>query len=599
MQHDNPFSDHARSSIGTYGRGSTYTSDFSFRSSQSTNIIPIAYIPPHSGSTSIEDSNRGGFGEILSFDPRSSRQSMGMDLDRRDSLALAGADFIDLNPPPAVLTPGSPAIPLSASTTANGAPIRPPRSPGLDLKLPESSPTSPLVQGSRPSSGFPWHPLSPTRDGPSPTGNQSYLNAPYQGGRGLSVLLERNNKNQSHLSVHSTMSSSTSRSDNSTMSYILDPPQIITPVNAQGLRRIEVMGREQAGLVRIGGTSSAGNSPAMSSPASPRSDESSPSTPRALGRFATQQGAANPFSDDASVVTPMENRLSAVGGTPLSPLSDDSRPVSRATMESTDAGYVTNESRWTVDSAGPDSVSIHGAETERADSRLSYASARSQQSVSLSIMDGMQFSTPQEDKTPLSPLFPLPPTRAPSAPSSPTATTHPLSSLTLPESKDTSPLPSPFLPFAGQRPTSTHSTAPSTFNASRVQSQAISIRSGFGSGLSQIPFQLGFPSGLAGGSERGSIMTTASGATRDSRSYPDDEDEFSGPEGARRGSTAHEEDDEMDESSDLHSATLNTVSTRSKVVDPFGVQAEVEGKRESSDTLALSAELARSFEGLD
>lgn len=670
---DNPFADTARSSFA----GSTRTSDFSFRSSHSTNIIPIAYIPPHSSSMSIDDAHRGAYGETLetSRDSRrvsTARNSVPHSMASRDSLAMG--DAIELNPLAPVLSPGSPAVPLSAATTLNGAPIRPPRSPGLDLKLPQGAPsTSPLSspnsrdshQGPpRPPSGFPWNPPSPTREQQRPGLQSSFssstrgtnLATPEEGPRGISVLFERGGSAQSHLSTYSTMSSSTSRSGNSTMSYILDPPQIITPVNAQGLRRVEVLGRGQAGLVRIGG-SGLGSTPATPTPALTGNADSNVSSPTTHKAFGAQQAKdLNPFSDEASVVTPLSARFSAIGGSaaaPLSPTSAHSRSESQDTVTSTEPGYATtttNESRWTAStnatygddtgararpltsgsqwSEGPsrrDTTSTMGGdEMERAGSRGSYASFAST-GTEQSVLDGIPFmaaptivapsnlsreSFLDDGEPPRSPLFPMPPPRSPSFigdPSSP-ASSHipesehrdstysydtaysaspPLANPSILDlhaaSEDTSPLPSPFLPFAGQRPTPT--------TGHERESAAISVRSGFGSGLSQIPFQLGFPSGLEGGSERGSIMMGSEmGGERDSRMFEEEEEEEE--EG---GLSGIEEGDE----------SRRTSVVESSGEDPFADGAAVEEEKDgadpraSLDTLAISAELARSFEGLD
>ncbi|KAI5480782.1 membrane anchor Opy2, N-terminal domain containing protein [Pseudohyphozyma bogoriensis] len=623
-QLDNPFGDHARSSIGT--------SDFSFRSSRSTNIIPIAYIPPHSSSMAVEDASRGAYGELLSDSALAgSRRSIPTSMASRDSLALAGADEIIINPLPPVLSPDSPIIPINASTPG-GAPIRPPRSPGLDLQLPKKAnpTTSPLAspQGSanvtlRPLSSFPWSSASPSPGGtslspgatPSPpatssrfsmatrrTSDNSYLSAPGSP-RGLSVDGHGSTSQQHHLSTLSTISSSTNRSAGSTMSYILDPPQIITPVNAAGLRRVEVVGREQAGLVRIPG-SSVSDTPPLPTPTSIDSTLSSPTTPKALSKQqATAPADEDPFADNARFST------GAMTSVPLGPTH--ARTTSEGTIK-TEQGYATDlgfksgdTSRWTNSSVGSaephlavdilppspggsDRASVNsnnffdlpqsarnsrasGIETgamsrpltgasqwsavggeggesmSRDDSRTSYTSNSSRTTDSMSMLDGIPFlpptGSPGSPQPPRSSGFPLPPPRSPSmgppspalsagassyapqsdhrnsaysydtaysdasssAPRQASAPQPQVDLMDLAADETTETLPAPFLPFAGQRPTSNVS-AVSDGNASRVQSQAISVRSGFGSGLSQIPFQLGFPSGLDSGSDRGSMM---------------------------------------------------------------------------------------------
>ncbi|GAA6021261.1 hypothetical protein JCM11491_001530 [Sporobolomyces phaffii] len=319
---DNPFGDQNRSSIGTFGitddNASTHTSEFSFRSSHSTNIIPIAYIPPHSSSISVDDAqgrvhpSRNASPSSQAMLPRRTstnhRASIPTSMASRDSLALAGAEIIELHPLPPVLTPDTPSIPHG--TMANGAPVRPPRSPGLDLQLPKTS--SPLASPpinsphlpqrmSRPPSGFPFAGSSSSSGSPtSPTYPQHQLLPP-------NSQQPRTGSSQSHLSV---MSSFTSRSGNSTMSYILDPPQIITPVNAQGVKRVEFQ-QAKAHKLQGGGAGAVG----ILSP-------SSPTSPLAVH---------DPFSDDASVNT--DGRGGETGSA--------SRPVSAS-------------SRWTSSSLASD-----------------------------------------------------------------------------------------------------------------------------------------------------------------------------------------------------------------------------------------------------
>ena len=452
----------------------------------------------------------------------------------------------------------------------------------------------------------------------------------------------------------------------------LDPPQIITPVNAQGLRRVEVLGRGQAGLVRIGGSglTSAPTTPAppLTGNADVDSDVRSPTTPKA---FAAQQAKEmNPFSDEASV-TPLSARFSAVGGSasaPLSPTSSHTRSESQDTVTSTEPGYATtDESRWTASTSAThgedtgararpltsesqwsegmsrrDTTSTMGGEgMERAESRGSYASFAST-GTEQSVLDGIPFMAAPtivvpsnlsresflDDEPPRSPLFPMPPPRSPSfigSPSSPSSsfvpesehrdstysydTTYSDNSVAPPAvptanpsildlDADTSPLPSPFLPFAGQRPT------PAEGGGRERESAAISVRSGFGSGLSQIPFQLGFPSGLDGGSdrgsmtgsERGSIMTMDPGGERDSRMFEEsDEEDERGLSGI----------DEGDENGRTSVASFREAGEEAD--DPFTdgaavvLEEETDGAdpRASLDTLAISAELARSFEGME
>ncbi|KAL8278205.1 hypothetical protein RQP46_009378 [Phenoliferia psychrophenolica] len=588
---DNPFGDHARSSVGT--------SDYSFRSSHSTNIIPIAYIPPHSNSVSLEDQNRGAYGELLhemSPNPErimGGRRSIPASVESRDSLALAGADQIHLHPLPPVLSLDSPLVPLSAS--AGGAPIRPPRSPGLDLQLPKGAlqtTTSPLMSPTtppnpdddRPPSGFPWGTQPPTGSNShfslatTRTSANSYLSAADarkgSSSRGMSYLAPGANgltpSQQSHLSTMSSMSGASGRSVGSTMSYILDPPQIITPVNAQGLRRVDILGREQAGLVRLPGTTAPGSSstPTASSPlASPPMSASTTTTARPFDR---QQEEANPFADNAaeeiddsrsSARWTMSSSGSRMSVAQIMTVSPSAQAALAASAGSNGPQSHTNSFYDVPQSARSSAMSVGDqAWSQSSASRESFASSRSGATDSLSILDGVPFmqspgvssSSSDLSRPPRSPLFPMPPNRAPSLnPPSPPTTLADLphsdhrgstysyetgddsdrSSTDQPlpphaatpttstaatgflaqaisadsESRGSSPLPPPFLPFAGQRPSSKSSSAEG--GGGRVQSQAMSVRSGFGSGLSQIPFQLGFPSGFDGSSERGSIIT--------------------------------------------------------------------------------------------
>lgn len=135
------------------------------------------------------------------------------------------------------------------------------------------------------------------------------------------------------------------------------------------------------------------------------------------------------------------------------------------------------------------------------------------------------------------PSFPPPPPRTPST-------------------LDDEPLPLPFLPFAGQRPTS---TSPTKSTGGERQSEHFSVRSGFGSGLSQIPFQLGFPSGFGDeGSERGSMISRSGG----------------GGEGKERWSTAQGEEGEEEGSSQVDERTEESDTTleneQEEEVKPIG-----------------------------
>ncbi|GJN90789.1 hypothetical protein Rhopal_003803-T1 [Rhodotorula paludigena] len=611
---DNPFGDQNRSSIGSFNdANSIHTSEFSFRSSH-TNVIPIAYIPPHSSSMSIADAHRGAYGE--SGDerrdsalppPRSpaARASIPTSMASRDSLALAGAEIIELNPLPPVLTPDTPAVPLG--TTVNGAPIRPPRSPGLDLKLPNtpkvSSPLagaplgSPDRQPGRPtSSAFPL-PSPPPPAGSSATSSPttpSFLSAAAAGGRGMSFLAD-----PPHSRAQAHMSTMTTRSGTSTMSYILDPPQIITPVSAQGVRRVELQ-KGQAGLVKIGASGPGGGAAGAASPGSPTSEAGSVdpfddsnraslvadkrasqdtvkgsagglSRPTS-GTTDTSRWTASSLASDASEAVQFLQGQTVTFTNPNSPqppsapLSSNSRLINTASQASFDVpqsarsseAYDTGEqvrpltanmSAWSP-SPSPSLSSLSAAAAEGgpalrvsspssasmspSTSRDSTASAATDGSH-LSLLEGIPFMT-SPGPSASSGLGRGPSTSSVSlgmpvnvtAPLDGTGSTRQPSIISNASgNEDDDPLPAPFLPFAGQRPTSssTPSASPSKPNrkdAERVQSAAISVRSGFGSGLSQIPFQLGFPSGFGdddgftdagdeGRSERGSFVAPSEG----------------------------------------------------------------------------------------
>ena len=525
----------------------------------------------------------------------------------------------------------------------------------------------------------------------------------------MSVLLEPSTGKQSHLSVFSTASSDSSRSGNSTLSYILDPPQIITPVNPTGLRR--VLGRETAGLVRLNGSGSLPGSPAESS---------NPTTPALSSPLSANDTVVNPFSDDADI-----------NATPTQPFLSADRTSTQST--STIGSFNNDESRWTASSSNdgdgrretgtsfapsfviqtastvdlgdmPMSAQDHstsgdspginggfgkGVETSRfttgglirassltrngnGSSRESYASS-SKGTDSMSMLDGIPFVAPsnfvnasaeslasrpyssvssigdsRDENQIRSPLFPVPnclsnpaATRTTiSKPASTPGTIRATSNGSLLRSMryddEEGDLPAPFLPFAGQRPSSASTIGGMSF-APRGMSTDMSIRSGFGSGLDGIPFQLGFPGGMEGGSERNSVMTV---------------DSFAGGEGSvwdsmvSTGSSAGGEEDQSNRllvgngrpyapssnnsfvsSTDASFVTAASPSLQSKTSfnslaskpaatvhtiedDPFGRHAEVgvlletarKDTRDSTssiDTLALSAGFARDYTGED
>ncbi|BGP40427.1 hypothetical protein JCM10450v2_004410 [Rhodotorula kratochvilovae] len=704
---DNPFGDQNRSSIGDFDdTNSIHTSEFSFRSSH-TNVIPIAYIPPHSSSMSIADAQRGAYGESGAerengAPPSRSqaiRASIPTSMASRDSLALAGAEIIELNPLPPVLTPDTPAVPHG--TLANGAPIRPPRSPGLDLKLPNtpkvSSPLAGTPVGSpdqqdanRRTSGFPFPP--PT-SGSSPTASFLSPANSSPGGRGMSVLGDpRSRSAQSHLSTITT------RSATSTMSYILDPPQIITPVSGQGVRRVELQ-KGQAGLVKIGAQGSPATAAAAggATPASPTSPSSS----------------VNPFDDS--------NRASVDGAARRGHSRIDSQEtVKEALLQSRPTSTATDTSRWTASSlASEGSVQfLQGQTVTFTNPNSPLPAPLSSNARLINTASGASFDVPQSARSseafdtgsqvrPLtgsmsawatsspggtlssSAMAPstsrdstasgmsdgsllegipfMPPSssaggagegrnlgRGPSTSSVslglPVNVTAPIEGAASvrapsiggpePDDEDDDPLPAPFLPFAGQRPTSSKPAAPSggsSGSSERVQSAAISVRSGFGSGLSQIPFQLGFPSGFGEDgftdieederSERGSLLS------RDSR-VPASEMGGASARQSYASSMGGPEEDEEDEQVVVVQAARTTVApavpsaaapappnTTSAPIstspttpspsappaeddssNPFGAHAEVPSSstsadpRASMDSLALAMGLAASLD---
>lgn len=581
LQEDDPFGDQDRSSIGTFNDvSSVHESEFSFRS----NVIPIAYIPPHSSSVSISDAQRGAYGETDSepagaaLPARSAaglRASVPASMASRDSLALAGAELIELNPLPPVLIPDHPAVPHGA--TANGAPIRPPRSPGLDLNLPKIS--SPLASSSTTDlSGGGGENAS---GGSSPTHLAPGSTLP-PAGRSMSVLMEqspaRARSAQSHLSTFTT------RSGNSTMSYILDPPQIITPVSAQGARRVELQ-KGQAGLVKIGASTAPSPMPGLAaaaavplpiSPVSPTesvnpfddaneekrlSGTAPPSVFRQSARpmssaTDTSRWTSSSFASDAleggvqflqgqtvTFTNPNSALLTPATGRTASGVSFDV-PTSARSSEAFETGSaprtLTNQtSAWSLSTVKPHPVTPQAANMSPSLSRDSAASV-STNGTHVSALEGIPFLAPtaegatsggqSDDGVPRqastsSVSLGLPenvtsPGEGPTSPArgnGPTAPPVPFVSPTMSSSHpaqedadDDDALPAPFLPFAGQRPTSAVSEASTArpgdradpnapTGTNRVQSTAISIRSGFGSGLSQIPFQIGFPSGFGEG----------------------------------------------------------------------------------------------------
>lgn len=569
-------------------------------------MIPIAYIPPHSSSVSIADAQRGAFGQSDTASggsvlppPRSAaglRASVPASMASRDSLALAGAELIELNPLPPVLTPDTPAVPHGA--TANGAPIRPPRSPGLDLNLPKIS--SPLAAGS--TTSFGGASGAPTSGSSSPT----FLSpAATERNRGMSVLMDQHAGGPRARSAQSHLSTFTTRSGNSTMSYILDPPQIITPASGQGVRRVELH-QGHAGLVKIGqsgvplaaGAGAAAAVPLPHSPTSPTEsaddpfDDANEEKRRLSGRPASSatdmsRWTSSSFASDAL----LEGGVQFLQGqtvtftNPNSPMppsgvgsATTARTVSGASFDvpssarsseafetGTASRALTNQnSAWSLatikgsPALPPPPPATQAPSMSPSQSRDSAASV-STNGTHMSVLEGIPFLGPSDSNRVSStggggsadsllgePMarqtsatssvsfgLPVNVTAAPgdisvSSAATSTSSSPPTATPTLspPSSRpatisslnggsgdaayddDDDALPAPFLPFAGQRPTST--AAGGTTEASpggggskegRVQSAAISVRSGFGSGLSQIPFQLGFPSGFGEGED--------------------------------------------------------------------------------------------------
>ncbi|KAH8919285.1 hypothetical protein BT69DRAFT_1353215 [Atractiella rhizophila] len=239
-----PFSD--QNAVEDDDRSDTYT----FRSSQSTSIIPIAYIPAHSSSPAIGDlQGMGPYGEHERPEPSrdlkrdSKRESMGIENIRVDLTS----------PPPLVSSPGGGIMKI------NGVPIRPPRAPDLDLKLPEDKKKL----------------LAPTTSGAPSSGSLSPVD-PLLGSR---------------LGAESRMStlSTTSSSMDSHLSYILDSPQIVTPHSLRTagkgtgheVKRVEVLGVAKVGLTTLKRSNSTAANGGDKSPALPlpSSGETTPVKP--------------------------------------------------------------------------------------------------------------------------------------------------------------------------------------------------------------------------------------------------------------------------------------------------------------------------------
>jgi hypothetical protein len=191
---DDPFGDHHSMHLSAPSRVlSTATSDPSIYSSRS---------PTYSSRPSTSESLQRSASQI-SRDGRSPGAESAVEVINMSALPH------DKNAPPRL-------GPLPKSPV----PVRPDRSPDLDLRLPDLSvKASPSDEGARPQSGFPWSSPSPTPDtyAPSPAPKVSHFSASTVSS---TLTPDDSSRSQSHLSTYS-MSSEASH-----MSYILDPPQV-------------------------------------------------------------------------------------------------------------------------------------------------------------------------------------------------------------------------------------------------------------------------------------------------------------------------------------------------------------------------------------
>jgi hypothetical protein len=705
-QDDNPFGDQNRSSIGTFPGGgddaiSTHTSEFSFRSSHSTNIIPIAYIPPHSSSLSVDDAQgREAPRNSNSLLPRTRnsmisniRSSIPTSMASRDSLTLTGAEIIELNSlplPRGVLTPldqrgverEQPFIP-HGTLSNNGAPIRPPRSPGLDLQLPKSSSSSspPITSASASASsrfsstGFPFSSSSPTS--PTYAHHHHHLLSPTTNQQQQQQRANSFNES-SHLSVIS------SRSGNSTMSYILDPPQIITPNTATtnannltasssslaasaGVKRVEF---QQAKAHKLGSktltTTTTTNASTRLSPLSnnPFSDDNKASSSIDPGeetgnnsRPVSSMTSSSRWTSTSSLISSSELEeeeeeeeavqfLQGQSITFISPSSSSSTtpatavPLNRSNSTRTKnaaTGTVGN-SVWNNNGRGSSTLSVvstdlprsarsslqasysldnndahgHQGQSHVADNRQSSWSTSSE-SNNNSVSQDMSRNSSSTTSTSHDSLLAGIPFMAPRRHSSSETETEteigrggeristqlvpppppPIPRLT--EESEQDPLPRPFLPFAGQSPSSSTNE---NGGMPRVQSEQFSVRSGFGSGLSQIPFQLGFPSGFgeeeeeeeeedegqrgSTGVERWSGVSEEENVDRSSTGQSINNTRPTSPPPPRR-----EEEEDEDQSNPFGDVHATTTTTAAELVDQ---------RFSMMDTLALNAALSKSLE---
>jgi hypothetical protein len=195
---DDPFSDN---------HASIATSDWSFRSSHSTRIIPIVHIPDDSPSMSVEDGQQ--------------RTPLG---EKRNTQQLAQP----LTEAAATAALASQGIGRKASKSkpkAKPAPMRPTRRASLDLVLPAASPKSPVSPALLPL------PPSPDLNGPTPTDSRfssSTWATSYNGPRDSrfdSTLAAPAGPRAGGSRALSTVSTTFSDAS-SHMSYILDQPHV-------------------------------------------------------------------------------------------------------------------------------------------------------------------------------------------------------------------------------------------------------------------------------------------------------------------------------------------------------------------------------------
>lgn len=487
-------------------------------------------------------------------------------------------------------TSGAPLV--SPALSATGKPIRPPRPSDLDLKLPTpkkeaSAGSEPPTSGTRPPSGFPWTTPGQTTPTPAVAASASGSKGSHFSTSTVNTLqLARASdastvlgytspstlpsfSTQEHLalstidesdidrrSVLSTASDG-AQSSQSHLSSILDPAMIVTPVTlirtASGrqnaVQRVMVKGQERAKVVKIKGSGSA------------NSLATTPTSPESGG---AAQGAGDeeddPFGDHQSIQQApksRQSRLSSIGEEDESRIqraasrNDEIRPDSRASntdsvvsdISSTlhGGGFQTAERVNFVTSRSPLSAStIPSPPTTAATSVApkTPGSAGAVETLKVTASPIVNVRSDGRPGGPLSPLFPSPPTsRVRKGSVSPVRGVDENRRPSLAEQAaagetefqgSPTPLPEPFKPFAGQKPTSmTPGSAPlgarsenphalSVASTSRLSvassvggdsvSVAGSVRSGYGSVLEGIPFNIGI-GGLGLGSERGSVMS--------------------------------------------------------------------------------------------